>query len=118
MAQASARAKPSPAADPSRGHRVIDVVEVKVAYGAPAPGFILVPEGFRPADPDALVGEAVEIEPSDGPTFKIAAIIAGIRDHGTTFSLLVEHWPDSIARPKVGWWVAVPAVEALKKEAG
>jgi hypothetical protein len=74
-------------------------------------------EGIRPEGSDALVGEAVEIEPSDGPTFRIVAIIAGIRDHGTTFGLLVEHWPESIARPKIGWRIAVPAFEALRNEA-
>jgi hypothetical protein len=111
MAQALDRTKASPVVeiDPSKGHRIIDVVEVKTAYGAPAPGFILVVAGFRPAPPEALIGEVVVIEPPGG--WAILGKIADTRDHGPTISVLVENWPVDFPPPLVGWSLRVPAFE-------
>jgi hypothetical protein len=109
MAPASAPKKASPAADLAKGHPIIDVVEVRTSYGAPEPGFILIPADFRPAPPEALAGEIVVIEPPGG--WAILGKIADARDHGTTISLLVENWPVDFPRPLVGWSVRVPALE-------
>jgi len=110
MAQSSARKRASLAPDPAASYPVIDVVEVKVSYGAPAPGFILVPDGFRPTSPESLVGEIAVIWPlgTPGNRYPILATIIGVRDHGTTTSLLVEDWPADFPPPKVGWSIQVP----------
>jgi hypothetical protein len=109
MAPASARTRASLAADPATGYAIIDVVEVKTAYGAPAPGYILVPADFHPASAEALVGEVVVIEPPGG--WAILGKIAGTRDHGKTTSLLVENWPADFRPPHVGWLIRIPGVE-------
>jgi hypothetical protein len=115
MAQSSVRKRVSPASEPAASYPVIDVVEVKVSYGAPAPGFILVPAGFRPASPESLVGEFVVIEPPGPPGngYGILAAIVGVRDHGTTTSILVENWPEGFPSPRVGWSLRMPDVEAI-----
>jgi hypothetical protein len=110
MAPSSASTKASPSPEPATGHRIIDVVEVRTSYGAPAPGFILVPEGFRPTNPEALTGEVVVIEPPGG--WAILGTIAGSRDHGPTTSLLVENWPTDFPTPRIGWMIRVPSLEA------
>jgi hypothetical protein len=110
MARSWAKTKAYPSPGPATGHRLIDVVEVRTSFGAPAPGFILVPEGFRPTSPETLAGEVVVIEPSGG--WAILGTIAGSRDHGPTTSLLVEHWPADFPTPRIGWMVRVPSIEA------
>jgi hypothetical protein len=115
MAQSSVRKRVSPAPEPAMSYPVIDVVEVKVSYGAPAPGFILVPAGFQPASPESLVGEFVVIEPPGlpGSRYGILAEIVDVRDHGPTISILVENWPAEFPPPRIGWSLRMPEVEVI-----
>ena len=106
MGRASARRRASPVAEIAAEYPIIDVVEVRTSYGAPAPGFVLVLGGFTPPDPDALSGTSVGIHVGEGWT--ILGEIAGIRDHGPAASILLENWPDGFPRPKLGWMVEIP----------
>ncbi len=119
MAQSSAQKRVSPAPDPATSYPVIDVVEVKVSYGAPTPGFILVPGGFCPASPESMVDEVVVVSSAGPPgkRYDFLCRIVGVRDHGTTTSLLIEDWPLNYPPPQIGWTIQVPNTAGPSKRA-
>ncbi len=107
MGRSSAPTRPSHAARDVAQFRIGDVIEVRTEYGAPAPGFILVAEGLRVADPSALAGRTFGVVLPSGWT--IAGEIRGARDHGPATSIMAENWPDDLPRPQVGWHLAIDA---------
>jgi hypothetical protein len=109
MGRASVRTSANPTSDSFSGFHVTDVVEIDPAYGLGASGVVLVLEDFRPSDPDAMVGHAVDIRLPGGWT--LSGEIAGVRDHGPTASILLSGWPDGFPRPQVGWRVEIPALD-------
>ena len=97
--------KASPPGEPAAGYPIIDVVEVRTTYGAPAPGFIVVLGGFTPSDLGSLVGRRALFPMSE--TQSHVASIVGVRDHGPTASILVEHWPSEFPKPAIGGTVVI-----------
>lgn len=108
MGQASVQTSISPAAKSDQAVRVIDVVKIDPKLGLSASGFVLVLEDFRPAEPTSLVGQSMVIQLQEGWT--LTGEIAGVRDHGTTVSVLLKNWPDQFPRPAIDWRVTFPGL--------